>query len=136
MLSSLLCAAIDDGTGMREAVQVLGDDNDQIILALIAIIATSIAALVYTIKNNGLGKDINRAVNNVGPGEHHLIDLIKQIRVKQEEFDKKWGNLPEEMDDAVGLVELLHNMDARIKKLDQDIADHVAWEMQAKYKER
>jgi hypothetical protein len=40
------------------------------------------------------------------------------------------------MDDAVGLVELLHNMDARIKKLDQDIADHVAWEMQAKYKER
>jgi hypothetical protein len=129
ILSALISAA---NGSVRDQIS---DNHDQIILALITLVGTSVAALVYTIKNNGLGKDINRAVNNVGPGEHHLIDLIKQIKDKQDQFDKAWGNLPDDMDDAVGLVEMLHGMDARIKKLDQDIADHVAWEMQAKYKE-
>ena len=101
------------------------ENHDQIVLALIAIIGTSIAALVYTIRNNTLGKDINQAVNNIGPGEHHLIDMIKQIKEKQEEFDKKWGNLPAEMGDAVGLVELLHTMDARITRIREDQLEHL-----------
>jgi uncharacterized membrane protein len=119
--------------GVRSTVDAISATDDQIVLALIAIISLSIGALVYTIKNNSLGKDINKAVNNVGPGEHHLIDLIKQIKDKQEEFDKKWGNLPDDMDDAVGLVELIHGMDKRISGIQGELREHVAWEMNAKY---
>jgi uncharacterized membrane protein len=118
-----------------ETAASIQDNHDQIILAMIALLGTSIAALVYTIKNNSLGRDINKAVNNVGPGEHHLIDLIKQIKDKQEQFDRAWGNLPDDIDDAVGLVELLHGMNGRIQKVNQALADHVAWEMAVKYQQ-
>lgn len=128
-----MLATVADGNGVKDTVQQVADTHEQIILALIAIIGTSIGALVYTIKNNRLGKDINRAVNNVGPGEHHLIDLIKQIKDRQDTFDKAWGNLPDDMDDAVGLVELLHGMNAEIKSLQASVAEHVEWEMSQKY---
>ena len=115
-------------------------EHDQVILALIALIGTSIAALVYTIRNNALGKGIavdaaeaNRAVNNVGPGEHRLYDLVSRIEVKQDAFDKAWGNLPAEMGDAVGLVSLLHGMRRDISTIQTQLAEHVEWEMSIKW---
>lgn len=115
------------GGGESDAIQHFSaPEHVQIIFALIAIVATSIGALVYTIKNNKLGRDINKAVNNVGPGEHHLIDLIKQIKDKQDEFDKKWGNLPDDLDDAVGVVEVLRGMDRRISGIQGELRAHIA----------
>ena len=133
MLFMMIVGSADSGNGVSETVQGIAQTHDQIILALIAIIGTSIAALVYTIRNNSIGKDINKAVNNVGPGEHHLIDLIKQIKDRQDEFDKAWGNLPDDMDDAVGLVELLHGMSHELASVRGELKDHVTWEMAQKY---
>jgi hypothetical protein len=140
-------ASAGNGSGGGGAMDTLQDSHDQIILALIAIISVSIGALVYTIKNNALGKDIaknayeaNKAVNNIGPGEHRLYEVIARIEAKQDEFDRKWGNLPADMDDAVGLAELLHGMDQRVARIEgkQDqmqgqLIEHVAWEMAQKY---
>ena len=126
------------------AAATVTDQDDQIILALIAIVATSIAALVYTIRNNSLGKaiardtaQVNDAVNHREFGERRLFEIVKQIEAKQDEFDRKWGNLPAEMGDAVGLAELIHGMSKRIDKIDTDLTDHVKWEqdVQGKYRE-
>ena len=121
---------------MMIAQAVSSDPHTQEFIALIALVGTSIGALVYTIKNNRLGKDINRAVNNVGPGEHHLIELIQQIRAKQEEFDKKWGNLPGDMDDAVTLAGTIHDIHTAIATMKNELREHVEWEMSQKYPSR
>ena len=132
------------GGGVQDSMSAISDTHDQIILALIAIIGTSVAALVYTIRNNTLNKAIakdaseaNKAVNNVGPGEHRMYDALvnglKEIADKQAEFDRKWGNLPDDMDDAVGLVELLHSMSHRMDQVQTELREHVAWETSQKY---
>ena len=135
---SLLIAAADGG--VRGTIESVANTHDQIILALIAIIGTSIAALVYTIRNNGLGqsiakdaREVNAAVNHIGPNDLRLYDVIARIEAKQDEFDRKWGNLPAEMGDAVGLVELIHGMDKRIAIIQAQLVEHVAWEMSVKY---
>ena len=123
----MILAGIADG-GVNETIGAISDTHDQIILALIAIIATSIAALVYTIRNNSIGKtvvketsEINAAVNHTEYGEHRLYDVVKRIEAKQDDFDRKWGNLPSDIGDAVGLVELLHGMDKRIISIELSV---------------
>jgi hypothetical protein len=120
------------GDSVRDTVTSVADQNDQIIMALIALIGTSIAALVYTIRNNSLGKTIakdayeaNKAVNNIGPGEHRLYDIVTRIEAKQDDFDRKWGNLPDDMDDAVGMAELLHSMQRTILEIGLKLDQHV-----------
>lgn len=122
-------------------------NSDQIIMALIALIGTSIAALVYTIKNNNMGKGIakdaaqvNAAVNHKDTGELSLYRLadastrkLDVVIAKQEAFDKAWGNLPPEIDDAVGLVGLLHGMREDISAMQSQLAEHVEWEMSIKW---
>jgi Na+-translocating ferredoxin:NAD+ oxidoreductase RnfG subunit len=128
---------------------VLPGHDDQVILALIAVIATSIAALVYTIRNNSLSRtvaketsEINSAVNHKETGELSLYRLadansrkLDDVIAKQAEFDRKWGNLPADMGDAVGLVELIHGMDKRIAQIQAQLLEHVEWEMAVKWKE-
>jgi hypothetical protein len=117
--------------------------HDQIMLGLVALLGTLIATFAYVVRNGGYAKTAasesraaNHAVNNIGPEkEHTLYKLVEKIAEKQEEFDKKWGNLPDEIDDAVGLVELLHAMHSRIEEVHKDLLEHVTWEMEAKYKE-
>jgi len=147
--------ATGDGVDLRTGLiaQVVPttaiESHDQVVLALIAIIATSIAALVYTIRNNTLGRDIardtrevNAAVNHKDTGELSLYRLadantrkLDQVIEKQAEFDRKWGNLPAEMGDAVGLAELIHNMDRRISQIQAQLIEHIEWEMAVKHKE-
>ena len=121
--------------------------GDQITLALIALIGTSIAALVYTIKNNAMGKGIakdaaqvNASVNHKDTGELSLYRLadantrkLDQVIAKQEAFDKAWGNLPPGMDDAVGLVEVLHALSRDVQQVRAAIAAHVEWEEGVKW---
>ena len=128
---------------------VLPGHDDQVILALIAVIATSIAALVFTIRNNSLGKsiaqdasDVSAAVNHKETGELSLYRLadtnsrkLDDVIAKQAEFDRKWGNLPADMGDAVGLAEMLHGMDKRIAQIQAQLLEHVEWEMAVKWKE-
>lgn len=88
-------------------------------LALIALVATSITALVWVIRNGRWVKQgaldaaaANAAVNNVGPGQHTLYEMIETIRNDvadlkrdQEEYDSHgWGTLPADLNTAVGMT--------------------------------
>lgn len=130
--------------------------NDQIMLALIALVASSVAALVYVIRNGRYVKTAaeeataaNQAVNNVGPGKHSLFQMVEHIRDDvahlkrdQEQFDSHgWETLPADIGTAVGLTttirDLQHNDDAISAKLDTliiELREHVAWEMDEKYR--
>ena len=128
------------GGGASDAIQGIADTHDQIIVGLIALLGTCVACLVWIIKNSRIIKvaadeatAANHAVNNVGPEDHRLYKMVEKISQKQDEFDRKWGNLPDDIDDAVGLVELLHGMDRRIAGIQGELREHVAWEMSAKY---
>jgi hypothetical protein len=143
----MFLAGITTDSGVKDTVSSIADTHDQIILALIAIIATSIAALVYTIRNNSLGKaiakdasDVSVAVNHKETGELSLYRLadansrkLDDVIAKQSEFDRKWGNLPSEIGDAVGLSEILHGLDRRLDEIQGQLVEHVAWEMAQKY---
>jgi methyl-accepting chemotaxis protein len=66
--------------------QAVTTSNNEIILALIALIATSIGALVFVIKNGKLVKDtndqvsqVNTAVNHVESGEQRLYDKVSHL---------------------------------------------------------
>jgi len=125
-------------TQVIPAGTVSGDD--QIMLAIVAVLGTLIATFAYVVRNGGYARtaaqqsmQTNAAVNHTEYGEHRLYDVVKRIEQKQDEFDRKWGNLPSEMGDAVGLVELIHGMDKRIVELQGQLAEHVAWEMAVKY---
>jgi hypothetical protein len=113
------------------------ESHDQIMLGIVALLGTLIATFAYVVRNGGYARtaahastEANKAVNNVGPGEHRLYDVIGRIEAKQDEFDRKWGNLPADMGDAVGLAELIHGMDKRISQIQAQLVEHVQWEMQ------
>lgn len=97
----------------------------------------------------------NRAVNNVGPGEHRMYDKIDMIRQDvemlvraQEEFAKRgWHTLPPDLSSSAALTstirELQHadqtikhgldDLSEAIAKIDRKITDHVEWEESLKY---
>lgn len=123
------------------------EDHEQVMLALIALVATAVATLAWVIRNSrviraGAGDAAvaaeqstaaNAAVNHVEFGERRLYEIVSHIEAKQDEFDRKWGNLPTEMGDAVGLVGLLHDMSQRIDAIQAQLVEHVTWEMSVKY---
>lgn len=143
--------------------------HEQVLLALIALVGTSIAALVYIIRNGRIaqvGLDhaetaaqqataANAAVNNVGPGQHKLYDMMFQVHTTNEQllkdvtalveaqrdFTKRgWANLPEPINTALGLTTTILDLQRHAEdvngKLDTIIGElrgHVEWEMQEKY---
>lgn len=153
MFSALAAQAGDGST--RESVQNIATTNDQIVLALIAIVATSVAALVYVIRNNRYGRvaaeqatAANEAVNNVGEGKHKLYHMVEatyedvaELKEQQKQFDSHgWETLPPDLGSAVALtqtIRTLQNQHDRLhEKLDtiiSELREHVVWEMNAKY---
>jgi len=151
----MLFAVGGDGTSVV-------DENLQVILLLGTLLSTVVAALVYLVKGYGNSKiaaeqstAANRAVNDIGPGDHRLYDkvtmiaedthtnrkAIEKLIANQEQFDAHgWENLPQDMDDAVSLTEKIRGLergrDSNAEKIDQILAElrqHVAWEMAEKY---
>lgn len=133
-------------------------NNDQVALALIAVVATSVAALVFVIRQNRYVRSAaeeataaNQAVNNVGPGKHNLYDMVSNIhddvvelREAQKDFTKRgWHALEPPIDTAIGLTrtisQMQHDHDELHQKLDMVLAelrDHVQWEVEEKYDKR
>ena len=116
------------------------DNHEQVILAIIAVLATCVAGLVYVVKAYGQAKQTNAAVNHRDTGELSLYRLadsnsrkLDDVIAKQAEFDRKWGNLPAEIGDAVGLNETLHDMNRRLDDIQTQLVDHVAWETEVKW---
>jgi hypothetical protein len=116
------------------------DAENQVVLAVIAVLATSVAGLVYVVKAYGEAKQVNSAVNHKDTGELSLYRLahansekLDEVIAKQAEFDRKWGNLPPQIGDAVGLFGVLHDMGSQLDEVQAELRQHVAWEMSQKY---
>jgi len=143
------------GGGVRDTVEGIADTHDQIMLALIALVSMSIAALVWVIRNGRYVRTAaeqstaaNQAVNNVGEGKHNLYDMVEHIRDDvtnlkrdQDTFDSHgWETLPPDLGTAVALTTTIRDLQNNHKqvngKLDTlivELREHVAWEMDAKY---
>lgn len=150
MVLSLLLSQAD-----APVAQAAVDSNQQIVLALIAVVATSVAALVFVIRNTTISKvaaeqatQANEAVNNVGPGQHRLYDKITSIEKSvtrllrdQETFDSHgWETLPADLNTAVALTQTIRDLqnnhksfNDKIDTLISELREHVVWEMDAKY---
>ena len=101
-------------------------------VGVVAVLGTVIATFGIAIRNGGYSKtaakaatEANKAVNNVGPGEHRLYDLIDQIAQKQAEFDVRWGNLPAGLDNSVSLAETIHDIHRTIHSMQTDLRNHI-----------
>lgn len=155
MYAFLMSAGNGDGGSVREQVQTITETSDQIVLAILGILATLVAALVFLAKGYAKTKvaaeqatQANQAVNNVGPGEHRMYDMVTEmgkklehISVEQEEFQTKgWKTLPDDLASASRLTETIrsiqHNDEILHQKLDmiiKELREHVEWEIKAKY---
>jgi len=137
------------GGGVRDTVEGVAVTQGQIMMALIALVGTSIAALVFVIRNGRLAQTAaedaataakqataaNSAVNNVGPGKHNLYDMVERIhedvvelKSDQDQYDSHgWETLPSDLSTAVGLTttirDLQNNHKAVNEKLDMILAE-------------
>ena len=135
--------------------QAIAETHDQIMLALIALVSMSIAALVWVIRNGRYVRTAaeqstaaNQAVNSVGPDKHTIYAMVERIhddvvelKRDQAQFDSHgWETLPADLNSAVGLTTTIRDLQNNHKtvntKLDTlivELREHVAWEMDAKY---
>lgn len=137
-----------DGNGGGSFPSNVAEAHDTIILAMIALIATSIGGLVYVIKTFTLGKETardakeaNKAVNNIAPGDQRLyakittlvaeVKIIKnQLHAHQknwEDFNARWGSLPEDLNDSADLVVMLHDIRHSITQINEKLDAHLDW---------
>jgi hypothetical protein len=151
----MLSPAITMAFIAQEEIPNIVSNNNAIILALIGLVSTSIAALVYTIKNGKISQEgvdqitaVNNAVNNVGPGEHRLYDMLALVRkdieyltIAQREFASKgWGSLPPDLNNAIGLTEVIRDLQhsdkeviLKLTEIKTALIEHTEWEMKQKY---
>ena len=124
---------------------------------LAGVLAALITVLYYVVRTFQSSDQVNKAVNNIGPGEVRLYDqvvtlleLAAEMKVNQNEIvkdmavlmdahndysDKGWRRLPPDIGDASALTETIRRLqyhDERInEKLDEILAElksHVEWE--------
>lgn len=147
-----MLSAASGGESVNSNVKELVNVSDQVLLALIAVIATSVAALVFVIRNMNISKvaaeqatAANSAVNNVGPGQHRMYDKISRIEEHvekllkdQDRFDSHgWETLPNDLNTAVALTQTIRQLQHNDEKIDTILAElreHVEWEMSVKHK--
>jgi hypothetical protein len=97
--------------------------------ALVAILGTLVVILLVVVRTYGQAKAANRAVNNVGPGEHSLWDRVefihedvKQLVAAQDDFSEKgWRTLPDDISTASRLTETIRDLQHSAK---QNQAEH------------
>jgi len=95
---------------------------------------------VYVVKAYGEARQVNSAVNHKDTGElslyrlaHSNSEKLDEVIAKQAEFDRKWGNLPPQIGDAVGLFGVLHDMGSQLDELDARLRAHDEWERATKF---
>ena len=141
--------------------EAAGDPEHEIILALIGVGVTLVAALTYAVKAATSAKEtatttkaINKAVND-HPNGPSLYDLVQDqgrqldhLIESQQDFAKRgWMTLPADLSSAAGLTQTIRDLQNRDestseqvqrieRKLDvviAEIRDHVEWEMNVKH---
>jgi len=170
-LTALVTAAVlsgsdngNSGGSVQDQLDTISGMHDNLLYGMLALIGTSISALVFVIRNNTLAKTakeevarVNRAVNNQGsddiPDETRMFDMVKEmrsdmteIRENQRRFDSHgWETLPDDLNNAVKLTTTIRDLQsgyAEVKLVNQkvdviikELREHVVWEMQVKYHE-
>ena len=71
---------------------------------------------------------------------HQRLDSLTSIAHEHKEYwddfhSRGWHNLPEGSENAIQLVVTLTNLSDAVGKLREELADHVEWEMNQKYKD-
>ena len=136
-------------------MEVAAEPSTGMTAALITVILMLAGVLVFVIRTYTEAKAANRAVNNVGPGEHSLWDQLANIRddvlelvEAQRDFAKRgWQTLPDDIGTAARLTEtirVLQANDARnvedherivsaLAEINEAFRAHDGWERQHKY---
>ena len=138
-----------DATSITDNVSTFG--------ILAGVLTSLIVVLYYVVRTFQSSNEVNKAVNNIGPGETRLYDqvvalleLAAEMKVNQAEIvkdmtvlvdaqndfsEKGWRRLPPYIGDASALTETIRRLqyhDERIdEKLDEILAElksHVEWE--------
>jgi hypothetical protein len=126
-------------TGAGDTVSSIEANANQITLIVLGLLGTTIATLAWVIKNGARVKEVsenaavaavqsaaaNKAVNNVGPGDHSLYDMVSGIKetlhIVQDDLtevkaDQKrwaahgWETLPPDMNTAVALTQTIRDL--------------------------
>ena len=117
--------------GAAAAAEMAASSHDQVMIGLVALLTAMLGLLGWVLRSKlsaiaSDAADVNRAVNHKETGELSLYRLadsnskkLDEVIAKQAEFDRKWGNLPTPIGDAVGLSETLHEMNIRITRLEK-----------------
>lgn len=143
------------GNGSGSVPNLIESGEHQITLALIGVGATLVAALVYVVKAYTNAKvaaeqatAANQAVNNVGPGQHNLYDMVasqsktlERLVDAQNDFTERgWRRLPDDLSTSAKLTETIrelqhhdHGIDETINTILEELRAHVQWELQVKW---
>jgi hypothetical protein len=130
------------------------EPHDQIVLAIIGLATLLVTALVYVVKANTHAKvaaeqatQTNDAVNHKEHGETRIFEQVRDMNAKMdnvlatqakhesywEDHHRRWGRLPEGLDDETGLVIALRDLRSEITQIREDLGAHVRWEEQVKW---
>ena len=122
-------------------------DDTSTLGVLAAVLTTLVSILGLLVRTNRNAAAANRAVNNVGPGEHSLWDQVTFIRedvqdlvAAQRDFAAKgWATLPDDIATASRLTETIRALQAADRRQAEILADvlatireHDRWERQQK----
>jgi len=101
---------------------------------LILVVTMLVGVLVFLVRTFSATRQVNQAVNNVGPGEHSLWDQVSFIREDisvlveaQKDFaEKGWRTLPDDIGTASRLTETIRHLQAGAEGNERDHARIVA----------
>jgi hypothetical protein len=103
-------------------VPVDGDPNTVLVWALVVTLLSLISLLTFVVKGYRKISHVDRAVNNVTPGEMTLVERVSDIKddlsvlkEAQSEFAAKgWGALPSDLDSSAHLTETIRSIQSSI----------------------
>lgn len=102
-----------------------GEPNALIVWAMIFVVLSLVSLLTFTIKTYKKAEQVDKAVNNVGPGEATLVEKVTDIRQDlnkvidfAELFTQRgWTSLPGDLDTSAHLTETIRAIQAEAKAL-------------------
>ena len=124
---------------------------------LAGVLAALITVLYYVVRTFQASNEVNKAVNNVGPGETRiydqvvsLLELAAEMKANQNEIvkdvaaivdtqnafsEKGWMRLPSDIGDATALTETIRRLQYQDERMNEKLDDillelksHVEWE--------
>lgn len=103
-------------------MSVISDDiaqtHDQIITALIGVLAVTTTGLVFIVKNHFANRETPSDLKG-------LVSEVERQRRFWEEQHSDWSALPPELRNAVGLVVRLNEIREDLRRVEEQLREHV-----------